>query len=145
MSVIVGIDPGKKHSGVAILVDGVLDWVELQKREFDCSIDYPTAEQPWEMIIEVPQVYRHGKGDQNDLIEVAVVSGMWLQAAYNKCYKPKLVRPREWKGSVPKKIHNNRILAKLSEAERRLLEEIPSYLRHNVIDAVGIALWRAGR
>lgn len=51
------------------------------------------------------------------------------------------VNASAWKGSVPKKIHNSRVLALLSASERAIL----SSKDHNMIDAVGLGLWALGR
>lgn len=56
------------------------------------------------------------------------------------------VYPHQWKGLVSKKIHQPKILAVLNEKELAIVEAVmPESLRHNAIDAVGIALHAAGR
>ncbi len=56
------------------------------------------------------------------------------------------VLPREWKPNLPKEVHQPRILATLTPAERRLVDALrPKSLVHNAIDAVGIGLNRLGR
>ena len=55
-------------------------------------------------------------------------------------------RAREWKGSVPKSKHQPRILTRLEFFETAIVENVmPKGLRHNAIDAVGLALWACGR
>ena len=51
-----------------------------------------------------------------------------------------LVKPAEWKGQVPKKIMNERVLSKLSAQERAIVKD-----NHNAIDAVGLGLHVLGR
>lgn len=75
---------------------------------------------------------RNSKGTPQDLMDLNLIAGHlgteWLT-------------PQEWKGSIPKKIHHKRILSKLTEHELFLVNEVkPASLRHNAIDAVGIAL-----
>jgi hypothetical protein len=55
-----------------------------------------------------------------------------------------LVAPRTWKGNIPKAIHNERVLGALTAAERATLPKRPRAkdFDHNMIDAVGIALWQ---
>lgn len=135
MGTVVGIDPGKSKSGIAIVRNGRLVGC-YHTNDFP-----PLPPEGGEAIIEIPQIYPHSKGDPNDLIQVALASGMWKRECALSSYKVRLVKPREWKGSVPKLIHNKRIMAKLTDAETKLLEKIPKSLRHNVVDAVGLALW----
>lgn len=90
-------------------------------------------------VLEVPQIYRVSRGDPNDLIDLAGVGaaiGASLPIQQAVCYKP-----REWKGTAPKEIHQPRIVAKLSEAEKYFLAATPKSLVHNVVDAVGIGLF----
>lgn len=72
-----------------------------------------------------------------DLIELNLIAGhvgtRWLE-------------PTDWKGMVPKKIHQPKILEALSKEELALVEAVmPPSLRHNVIDAIGIGLHDVGR
>jgi len=145
---IVGIDPGTKAVGWASVLDGKLvkcglirsngthTLIEEVNRRF-------TSVQGDLAVIELPQVYRDKfkAGRPNDLIDVAVISG----AAYASlcgfaCVE--LVRPRKWKGGVPKEIHGKRIMQRLTEAEQAIVKaSAPKYLLHNVVDAVGLAQW----
>lgn len=99
------------------------------------------------LVIEWPQVYRatRSKGDPNDLLAVAGVAGGVLSqvTALQRTLTPK---PAEWKGQVPKEIHNARVLARLDDAERALVDGAgPASLLNNAIDAVGLGLWALGR
>jgi hypothetical protein len=78
------------------------------------------------------QVYPSRKINAADLIEVAILSGIFL-AAFFHYGKPELYMPTpaQWKGQVPKRIHNERI-RKLTGTEET---------NHNVLDAIGLALW----
>ena len=99
------------------------------------------------VVSEFPQVYAAGKskGDPADLLELAAVVGML--AAALKAPRFSVVLPRAWKGNVPKDIMARRILAGVTgeslAAYNRDIARVPPYLRHNVIDAVGIAKWAA--
>lgn len=94
------------------------------------------------LVSEVPQVYRAGasKGDPDDLLQLAGVVGVFsvLVSADVRIG----VKPREWKGQVPKDVHHARLIKTLSEADlEKINTAAPPSLRHNVLDAVGIGLW----
>ena len=93
------------------------------------------------VVIEVPQVYAasKSKGDPNDLIGVAVCVGAW--ATLFPFASVRLVKPRDWKGQVPKAIDHRRMLERLSPDER-------SRIRSNTadcFDAISLGLWALGR
>jgi len=49
------------------------------------------------------------------------------------------VKPREWKGQVPKDVHHARLVKTLTPDEMAMVERAaPPSLRHNVLDAIGI-------
>jgi hypothetical protein len=90
-------------------------------------------------ISEVPQVYRAGasKGDPDDLIQLAGVVGVFSALFSATTYTG--VKPREWKGQVPKDVHHARLVKTLTPEEMAMVEaSAPPSLRHNVLDAVGI-------
>lgn len=93
-------------------------------------------------VSEYPQVYRAGtsKGDPDDLLQLASVVATFASNIVAKDYLA--VRPREWKGTVPKDVHHARVLKALDDHEKLIVEaSAPPSLRHNVFDAVGIGLW----
>ena len=55
------------------------------------------------------------------------------------------VSPFAWKGNTPKEIQAARILSALTKAEHDAITWPRKSLRHNVVDAIGIGLWRVGR
>ena len=144
---VIAIDPGA-HTGFAMFWEAelieagtVTDVAELP--------DVPVL--PAMLIIELPVIYPVGIGnaDPNDLITLAVLVGEVLGR-----YKARapgldtvLVRPRAWKGNVPKPIHNRRVLAALSQKERALLPRRPRARNfdHNMLDAVGLGLYQLER
>jgi len=96
------------------------------------------------IVIERPQVYRHGRGDPNDLITLALSAGE-LVGRINAEHPAAIVTeylPATWKGQVPKDIMIERIKKKLTEDELTMVD-LPSAasLAHNVWDAVGIGLY----
>lgn len=98
------------------------------------------------VVIENPRWYPHKtKGDVNELLDLAVLVGQ-LEGFFEKT-KVELVSPRTWKGTVPKEIHNRRVLAALRPEELAVLPKRPRAkdYDHNMTDAVGLGLWKLGR
>jgi hypothetical protein len=81
-----------------------------------------------------PDIVQRG----NDLMQTAIRLGVYLEAC--GAAEVRLVYPGQWKGQVPKDIHNRRVLAKLTPEERAL---VPN--DHNAIDATGLLLWSLER
>lgn len=162
------IDPGKHKSAAACFVATKLEhvwWVA----SFGPEPAWPHA-----VVIERPEVYPGPQPTRsNDVVELAMKAaelGGQLQAL--GAPTPRYVRPREWKGQVPKPIHHRRVWSVLDARERAVLCQIARYtageveLRietacrryaetgkvrgyswqaHNLLDAVGLGLWDLGR
>lgn len=104
------------------------------------------------LVVEKMKIYPgpQQKGDQNDLIDLAYISGgvHMLPPVWN-AERVTLVHPHAWKGQVPKNIMQERIERSLTELEVKLvratLQTTPEGLRHNGWDAVGIGLWAQRR
>lgn len=155
----IAIDPGRRALGWAWfehcelrglgLVRGKAGEgaVELAQRAAGL-IRAETGLEAHHVVYERMQVYagQRQKGDQNDLIELAEIGG-GMAALLASTSTP--LRPREWKGQVPKDVLEGRVRKRLSEQELALtearLEAYPASLRHNGWDAVGIGLWACGR
>lgn len=136
---ILGIDPGV-DTGWAI----VDEKAALQS----CGLGYipdDLAQRAFSLvIIEKPQIYPNtGVKQANDLIGLATMVGRYSERFRQNPIS--LVLPHTWKGSVPKEIHNRRVLSKLDKVELYLLNAVkcPKSKQHNVIDAVGLAKWGA--
>ena len=161
MTMVVSIDPGLRACGVAIFWDGVLvraayvknpekkargpeAWKAMAQAVYEWMSDTNKpgwTKRPHVLVLEVPQVYRAGqqKGDPDDLIQLAGVDGCVVGLI-----GPDVVRaylPREWKGQVPKEIHNARVMRELTEEEKAAIEPCAPSLLHNVIDGIGIGLY----
>ncbi len=102
---------------------------------------------PEAIIAEVPEVYQVSKGNPNQLMHLAVLDGMILGRL--KAQQTFLPLPKEWKGQVPKEIHNAKALAKLSRREKELvvsyLIRTPESIRHNAYDAIALGQWALER
>lgn len=70
------------------------------------------------MVIEHMQVYqqRKQKGDPNDLVDLAFLEGVIAQRVRaGACLTP---TPRQWKGSIDKKVHHRRLMRELIREPR---------------------------
>lgn len=94
-------------------------------------------------IIEVPQIYpgQQQKGDQNDLIDLAVTVGRYAECAASYGFRVTLVKPRAWKGQLPKDVCWQRVRDTLTAHERSVPEQIPKSKAHNMHDAIGLGTW----
>ena len=158
---ILAIDPGLRHCGMALFREKLLIDAALVRITADA---YGTSEAArlmalqvgrWkqraayslELVIELPKVYPTGRqqGDQNDLIKLAALAG----AIVGSCdwQSSRFIEPRTWKGTINADEMTGRIQGRLSDFERTRvdLESSPKSLHHNIWDAVGIGLWACGR
>ena len=122
------------------MADGVRARVEAvtqaERDRFLCAIRAPVKT----LVIEVPRIYPHSrdqKGDLNDLLELAGVVGAISQLFPVMSH----VYPADWKGQLPKKVMNERVLRTFTAAEGDSL----IHHDHNTLDAVGIGLHHLGR
>lgn len=157
MTLGLAIDPGKKGHGLAIfdLNNGELLHAQLTNGlggqahpllETLPELEPFFASSPGaELVIERPKIYdrEHQKGDQRDLIDLAIVVGAIASRAAPQVGSVLLVEPTQWKGNVPKNVTEKRARKALSTDELETVN-LPSAagLHHNVWDAVGIGLWR---
>ena len=115
-----------------------------------CGIGWPPYSADV-VVVERPQIYpmAQQKGDPNDLISVALFAGRLVQSIARQDTMVIQIHPRMWKGQVPKPVHNRRVIKQLSASERVVYAHgtkgIAPKKVHNVIDAIGIGLWRLGR
>lgn len=142
---ILAIDPGT-HTGWALFKDSLL---------VACGLGDPRTSTAHVMrditdvIIEHPVIYSGGRTrNPNDVLKVAVNAGEWA-GTYRQKALVRYVTPQAWKGSVPKDVHQPRILAKLAPKEAEVLEaslrRVAKSKHNNVVDAVGLGLFHVGR
>jgi len=143
--VLVAVDPGIKTLGYAEFRGGRLVDVGLSRAKGtlgECALahvarvpDPPGARRVCERMTTRGRKMRFA---HQDLMDVSVVAGAMRAHTY--------YAPSDWKGAVPKEIHQPRILAALDDEEKAMVERVkPAKLRHNAIDAVGIGLYALGR
>lgn len=168
------IDPGFRACGVAAFLDGRLVGAAFlagatetnthrQEERADTWLCMAQAVRLWAddfsaahggtfdtLAIELPQVYQAGhqsdrkKGtDPNDLIFLAATVGA-VSSAFANC-ESRVMLPREWKQQIPKAIHHERALKRLSEEEKACIPKMAASKLHNVLDAIAIGLWHSKR
>lgn len=138
MSYLLAVDPGTHHLGIAVFngAELMLAYLERQRPKL---LDLPITQ----IIIELPQVYKTGKSDPNDLIRLAYAAGRATVLAPHA--EVRLVRPRAWKGNTKKHITEQRVLAELMPAELSRIQMPPRSLANNVFDSIGLGLRTVGR
>lgn len=158
MDYVVAIDPGLRACGVAVFTNGELTWCALVKNPEQkargpaawrsmgvalhqaVSLYHMPKSTVW--VVEQQQVYRFGKGDPADLLELSGVVGA---AVAGTLTSSKLIGylPRQWKGQVPKATMVARIRERMRPSERVVLAEaaVAPSLEHNVVDAIGLGMY----
>jgi hypothetical protein len=145
---VVAVDPGLRGCGVAEFSGGLLlrarYVVNPEKKARGPGAWAMMAIQvtevvttPGVFVVEVMQNDGRSMGKVEDVLQVQGVAA-WILALGGSVVG---YQPREWKGSVPKPIHNTRVLGKLTSAERKAIVND----RHDVIDAIGLGLYYLGR
>ena len=144
------IDPGTKDMGWALWTDEKLtDCGIARAKDWITTVRMLPDVNPERLYIEDQQIYRSSNINAHSLIAVARVVGAVVMRFSDSptLREVHIIKPREWKGQVPKDICNKRTIARLSDAERTILTK-KSYRKtilHNLLDAVGIGLWALGR
>lgn len=100
-----------------------------------------------EGIIECPMVYSASKqkGRQSNILALAGVSYATSTLLFDYGITCQKVLPYEWKGQVDADIMLKRIEKRLNGIEILAIRSCAQRLRHNVIDAIGIGLYKLGR
>jgi hypothetical protein len=157
----IGIDPGVRACGVAIeygprephfararlqafLVRG--GWPEMVDQLLERFGSEATIVQA---CVEGQQFYgtERSKGDPNDLIGVAHVGGLLMGAlmANARVSRAMLPLPRQWKGTLQKHIHHQRLRQRHPQWIEPVERDTPKSMQHHVWDAVGLLEWMKGR
>jgi hypothetical protein len=103
---------------------------------------------PVSFTVERPQVYGSGLSRKDDIVNLAFAAGEL--AGVVRCTWPELTihspLPREWKGQVPKQIHNDRVMAR-AQREGITVDfgKIPPGRHNHAIDALGLCFWAKTR
>jgi hypothetical protein len=147
------IDPGI-HTGIAFFRDAFLENCDLintntSRETVISAMGSLLRYDPSIAIVEIPLIYpqRVQKGDPNDLIQVAKIAGMFLGIISKYCAVEE-VYPNQWKGQRPKSVDNKYTISKLGAQELNIFDKhnnLRKNLKHNIIDAIGIGLWKLRR
>ena len=162
---ILSIDPGKRHAGLALFKDSRLYKAWLVKGD----PTYAKAVGNWGIataqavsndlfrnsypgvldvcVIERPQIYPGTSTKiSNDCVDLAIVGGAIAGIHATQIEIVHFYLPREWKGQVEKKAMNNRTQGRLNDEELSKVK-LPKHLARqtDVWDAVGIGLKYVGR
>ena len=144
--VLIAIDPGKV-TGVAVFLDVLRSATVCTEEQCLMAIENAAplrqGKPAGDCIIEIPQVYpgQQQKGDQNDLINLAVMVGRYVDRATACGFRVRLVKPREWKGQLPKDVCWQRVRETLTPLELSNVEKVPKSRAHNMHDAIGLGTW----
>lgn len=159
------IDPNLRGCGVALFFGKDLiaaDYVKnpvLEGRGYKTYVPLGIEVATWrgykvkedfEVLIEMPRIYGtvHQKGDPNDTLDLVGV-GSAVATAISLYHPGKAiithVFPSDWKGQLEKKAMLERIESKLTDAERGVLTPQTKADREDMLDGVGIGLWRHNR
>lgn len=108
--ILYAVDPGKHLSGVAVFVEGVL-------RAVDITNDPIVGDSDATAVCEKPQVYRRGRADPGDLVDLAIAAGR-VTAHLPTTY----LTPAQWKGQQTKAAQWRKARRALSDTEIAIVE-----------------------
>lgn len=180
MRYLIGVDPDLHHTGLALLngdTGAVLDVLCItangKTREDAVVAMVHALDVPWfidhdlddmgiVVVVEAQELYLGG-GTQNprNIMHLAQVAGAALAAAACQFRRTVLhfPRPAEWKGQVPKRVHQHKTLGKLGWEHKQVGTDqrgycyptigngdvarppLPKTQWKHVVDAIGLALW----
>jgi hypothetical protein len=95
------------------------------------------------IVVEYPEQYSHSPAPRAPVQGLACTGGGIVCMLKRSTNKVKFLLPKEWKGQVPKDIMLDRIVNKLNDTEKSVLEskKLIKSKKHNVIDAIGLGLY----
>lgn len=172
---VIGVDPDLHHTGWALVEPGRVVSCGVIRiagrfRGAEAAVQMcrvlgvelrPRREEASSAVVEGQQVYSRSqsRADPKNLLHLATVSGAVIATLRTPTYLP---TPRQWKGSVPKAIHQGRVLSELEgpweftrPANRRngvIVTKYPLGIWQgskaptatdwkHVVDAIGLAVW----
>jgi Holliday junction resolvasome RuvABC endonuclease subunit len=152
MNSFVAIDPSINETGVCIVKYGKpVSVIEVSNpargslgdRVTNMAEAIEAAIFPYDVlprIIELPHI-REDTPNPDSIIKLTLVCGAVTTS------NTEYVKPRTWKKNTKKEVKTRRIEAQLRQEFPELasqLDAIPESVRHNALDAAGIALWKLG-
>jgi len=156
MADLLAIDAGFQHFGWSVFSQGSLVEADLgtnETLEFSLGVQPPNFEKvlseiilsnQWSSplaVIEYPK-NRISTPNVDSLLKLAASCGAYTALLQAAGFSVEWVLPHEWKGHVPKQVMCKRILDKLETHEYSKVRRLKN---HNVLDAVGVGLWKLKR
>lgn len=155
---ILAVDPGANGTGWALLNSGdgrLIEWgtihgqsSEWDRKSIQILVQYEKLlgkHYIGQVFMESP-VFMRGYGgyttaSTGDLVKLAMLCGAMFFMS-SRIHGTVLVPPSSWKGQLPKKVCNNRVL--------KILQAQSTYqplgrISNHALDAIGIGLWALGR
>lgn len=144
------LDPAKTATGWAVFCQGTLQqaggWKYSRKDPYyqvrlrELFAFYPIDR----VLIERPQAAWKGKAD--DQITASLYSGVLLGTSLQRGKEGAVIRPRDWKGNLPKEVHHMRACKKLTQDEADIIRRgrCKTWIKSNetdMLDAVVLGLW----
>lgn len=166
MNSAIGIDPDTKTTGIAIIhPNGQIELrlarskgrfaddrfpgmaaallCELPLARFELS--QPGMKLEPVAAVEFQHIRPRGEKNPNSMMGVQAVAGMAVTALIARKVCPGDILtplPVDWKGSIPKEVHQRRILREAGlHEDSPEFHGIPKSMRQHVIDALGLAMW----
>lgn len=138
LSLVVGCDPDTRFPSYALLRDR-----ELQAIRYETGGPRVRPPMPREALVVVERqfVVPGSRVPPADIIELSWAAGE-CSMHFDRCEK---VSVNRWKGQTPKRVCHGWVMDELSDAEKYVLVGLSKTQWVEVLDAVGIALWRVGR
>ncbi len=159
MSYYLGIDPDTKTTGLALVGPEGLVAVKLARAKGQYAVDrLPGMAAAIEeavrslgnlvdgdlvVAIELMHIRPHER-NPNSIINVQAVAGMAISSTVLLDADAKILTPipSKWKGTVPKPIHQKRLLAAEGiDMDDPIFGVIPKSMRNHVVDGIGLARW----
>ncbi len=152
--VFMGIDPDVNHTGVCIIVDGKVEVGLLlapgkgsgdlrygMARVLALGLDVLLQDFSPKLVVIEWQAIRPSDPRPNDILELCSVAGMALALCAREGIPVARPLPVQWKGSVKKRIHQQRIMTAYADDPAVVFGDIAAAKRNHVVDALGLALW----
>lgn len=139
----IGVDPGKTKSAMVVM-DGTkllaIGWVDSYLE--CCSLLQGVVLEGAIGTVEGQRHYPNTpKSVPNDLIDLGNSAGRmlgYLESLGVACTLPK---PQAWKGTVPKSVHNKRVIEKVGGEPDWKAYGIRSSDGHHFLDAIGLSIF----
>ncbi len=93
------------------------------------------------VVMELPREHGSSQAQANDILDLAFAAGL----VCGRYYSHVTYTPGTWKGQVPKAVHHPKIMASLTQDEKKLLAGLTKTSLKHIMDAVGLGLYHLKR